>query len=170
MREHIRDQIMEQRYFGNEKWDRRFMGMAHEVAKWSKDPSTKVGAVAMRGRRQIATGYNGFPAGVDDSEERYENRSLKHLLTVHAEANLVAQAASEGVSLGGSVVYVTHPCCSQCAALLAQAGVLRVVYGGKLRPDWRDSTEAAELIFSETDVTYHHIDDKGGWTDDDVSF
>ena len=75
-----------------EKWDRRYLDIAKSVSQWSKDPSTKVGAVLVRDNRIVSVGYNGFPEGVDDSEERYNNRELKYDLVVHAEVNAIISA------------------------------------------------------------------------------
>ena len=52
------------------KWDVRFLKLAHEVASWSKDPSTKVGCVLVKGKKVISVGYNGLPMGIEDSIER----------------------------------------------------------------------------------------------------
>ena len=60
------------------KWDKRFLEMAGLVASWSKDPSTKVGTIAVRNRTVIAQGYNGFPRGIND-DERYDNRTVKYM-------------------------------------------------------------------------------------------
>lgn len=109
-------------------WDTRFLDVAGRIATWSKDPRTKVGAIAVRDRRILATGYNGLPRGVADTPDRMQPPA-KYEHTLHAEANLPAQAAREGVSLAGSTVYVTHHPCAQCAALLINAGIARIVYG-----------------------------------------
>ena len=69
-------------------WDRRFLGLAAHIATWSKDPSTKVGAVIVRPNKTIVSvGFNGLPRGVDDLDSRYNERALKYAMTVHAEAN-----------------------------------------------------------------------------------
>ncbi len=68
------------------KWDGRFMDMAALLATWSKDPSTKVGAIITdTERRVIGSGYNGFPRGVIDDPLRYEEKAVKYRLVVHAE-------------------------------------------------------------------------------------
>ena len=85
-------------------WDQRFLYLAASVAAWSKDPSTKVGAVAVRQRRVLATGYNGLPAGMLDSKERLLNREIRLALTIHAELNLVTFAARHGICLDGSTL------------------------------------------------------------------
>ena len=66
------------------KWDKRFLEMAKLVASWSKDPSTQVGAVAVRNRTVIAQGYNGFPRGMNDDEWLYENKTMKYSRITHA--------------------------------------------------------------------------------------
>jgi dCMP deaminase len=76
-----------------DKWDVRFLELANHIAQWSKDPSTKVGAVIVRPDRTICSvGYNGFPRGVDDNEERYMDRPTKYEFVVHAEANAIIHA------------------------------------------------------------------------------
>ena len=110
------------------KWDKRFLEMATLVASWSKDPSTQVGAIAVRNRTVIAQGYNGFPRGMSDEQFRYEQKPLKYKMIVHAEMNLIYNAADNGVSLRNSTVYVVGlPVCSDCAKGLIQVGVSRVV-------------------------------------------
>ena len=143
----------------NDRWDRRFLKVAELVAGWSKDPSTQVGAVIVSAERRIlATGYNGFPQGVEDSADRLEDRAQKHLLTVHAEANAVAFAAREGVSLKGSTAYTTHPCCAQCAGLLIQAGVRHVVHLKRdLRPEWLQSVKAGVDSCVEAGVSIERV-------------
>jgi len=109
-------------------WQDYFMDLAEVVAFKSKDPSTKVGCVLVGLHNNIlSTGYNGFARGVDDSEARYLNRDLKLSMIVHAEANAVAAAARVGANLYASTAVITKPPCPQCAALLIQAGVCRIV-------------------------------------------
>ena len=138
----------------NERWDRRFLRLAKEVSSWSKDPSSKVGAIAVRDRRVLATGYNGLPRGVEDSAERLKTRELKYQMVAHAEANLLAHAAHAGVSLDGSTVYIWpyHPCGS-CAGLLINAGAARVVFPALLVPErWRFNFNLAATMFQEAGV------------------
>src|SRR5579862_4966526 len=109
-----------------DKWDRRFLEMAELVASWSKDPSTKTGAVIVRPNRSIAgVGYNGFARGVVDSDERYQNRDLKYRMVVHCEKNAVF---SVNGSVEGCTLY-TFPfmSCAPCAASMIQVGIKRVV-------------------------------------------
>lgn len=140
------------------KWDRRFVDLAAHVAKWSKDPSTKVGCVLVDPRRVVVgMGYNGFPRGVGDHAERLLDRPVKYAMVQHAEANAVLNASA---TVRGATAYVTHPCCANCAGLLIQAGVDRVVTA---RPDaglaerFRDSFALARTMFDEAGVFYHEI-------------
>lgn len=111
------------------KWDNRFMDMAKMVATWSKDPSSQIGAVAVNDERRIlATGYNGFPKGIDDSEKRLNNRAEKYLRIVHAEMNALMNALYSGVTLRDATLYVYGlPVCSSCAKCVIQSGIKRVV-------------------------------------------
>jgi len=132
----------------------RYMKYAEVAASFSKDPSKMVGSVAIDDDfRVLATGYNGFPRGVTDSEERLCNRPLKYALTVHAEANLVAQSAYSGMSIRGSTVLVSSlfPCV-ECAKMLAQAGVKRVIAPKIANERWQESNELAMVIFNEAGV------------------
>lgn len=137
-------------------WDEKFMGLAREVASWSKDPSTKVGCVIVDDDHTIlATGYNGFPRGMSDDRERYEDRSFKMAAVVHAEANAVAAAARTGRRLMGATAYVTLQPCSQCAGILAQAGVRRIISisnNDELRPDRIENFRIANQILSESGI------------------
>ena len=132
----------------------RYLQFADVAASFSKDPNTKVGAVAIDDEfRVLATGYNGFPRGVLDSEDRLCDRNMKLNLTVHAEANIVAQSAFSGTSIRGSTVLVSNlfPCVD-CAKLLVQAGVRRIVAPRISNERWKESNELAKLIFAEAGV------------------
>lgn len=136
-----------------EKWDRRFLRLAANLATWSKDPNTKVGCLIMdNDRNQLAGGYNGLPRGVVDNE-RLVDREMKLKIVVHAEANAVAGAARNGHSLKGGIAYITFPPCSQCAALLIQAGVVRVVYyRADASTKWAESQLTALQLLTEAGV------------------
>jgi dCMP deaminase len=142
-----------------EKWDERFLGIAAQIATWSKDPSIGVGAVAVNGRRQIlSTGYNGFPRGVKDTEERLMHRESKYAMTVHAEMNCVLSAAYNGVSLDGATMYVHGvPVCADCAKSLVQAGVGRLVMRSRfpISDKWLESfVEYTQAMFREVGIEW----------------
>ncbi|MBO1076343.1 deoxycytidylate deaminase [Roseomonas marmotae] len=109
------------------RWDSRYIGLAHHIAQWSKDPRAKVGAVLVNQphARIVATGFNGFPANVEDSVERLENKARKLQMILHAEQNALLNA---GHAARGCDAYVVgKPVCNVCATLLIQSGVRRVV-------------------------------------------
>ena len=82
------------------KWDKRFLELAKQIASWSKDPSTQVGCVVVGPDREIrSTGFNGLPRGIEDSEDRLNNREIKYPMICHAEENAIMHAARIGISL-----------------------------------------------------------------------
>jgi len=109
-------------------WNQRYMAIAKEVAQWSKDPNTKVGAVAIGSKGQILSqGFNGFPRGIHDYENRLNDRSEKYKYIVHAEMNVIYNATYSGVSLDGSKLYVYGlPVCNECAKGIIQVGIKEV--------------------------------------------
>lgn len=139
-----------------QKWVDRFFDRAKEVSTWSKDPSTQVGCVAVKNRRTVSEGYNGFPEGVNDDESRYADAELKYKLIVHAELNAVFNAAQEGVSLKGADVFIHGlPCCHECAKGLIRAGVKKVwMKHGPMKEKWRESFEYSKLMFDEAGVEW----------------
>ncbi len=136
-------------------WHDKFMQMAELIASWSKDPSTQVGCVIVDDDHNVrAIGYNGFPRGVKD-DNRLHDRPIKHRMIVHAEANAVAAAARTGVPLAGCTAYVTAPVCGQCAALLIQAGIKRVIASpAEMKPEWTVSVAVGAEMLVEGGVSY----------------
>ena len=111
------------------KWDARFLRLATHISEWSKDPSTQVGCVVVGPDREIrSTGFNGLPRGIEDNDERLNNREVKYPLICHAEENAIMHAARIGMSLKGCTVYVTWPPCTRSARSLIQAGISSVFY------------------------------------------
>jgi len=109
-----------------DKWDDFFLRLAEVNASMSKDPSTKVGAV-IRGEDNsvVSMGWNGFARGCDDDPTIYADRQRKLMRTIHAEQNAILTA---GRSVAGCTLYVTPLCpCARCAAVIVQAGIVRVV-------------------------------------------
>ena len=106
-------------------WDLRFIGLAAHVAQWSKDPSTKVGAVIVNDLKQVLSlGYNGFPRGVSDMASRYEERDQKLKLVAHAERNALDNAPFD---VRSGTMYATLCPCNECAKGIIQRGIKRVV-------------------------------------------
>ena len=111
----------------NSKWDKRFLELAAHVSTWSKDPSTQVGCVIVDDdKKVVALGYNGFPKGIEDTEERLNHRATKYKYVVHSEPNAFANANG---SVRGCTIY-TYPFapCSECMKQIITHGVKRVVY------------------------------------------
>jgi len=134
------------------------MNVAKEVASWSKDPSKKIGCIAVKDRRTIATGFNGFPRGISDIQERLEDRDLKYRYVVHAEMNCIYNASYHGVSLDGSTFYIYGlPVCSECGKGIIQVGTKRVVWkaiADEIPTRWMDSNMLTEEMFIEAGVEY----------------
>lgn len=134
---------------------------AMTTASHSKDPRTKVGAVIVDQRGVIrATGWNGFPRGIQDHPSRYADRDVKLRLVVHAEANAIANAAAVGVPLEGCGLVVTKFPCRECAKLIIQAGIKKV-YTQQIESDshWTESAEHARMMFDEAGINvevYHN--------------
>ena len=99
-------------------WDKKYIRLAREISSWSKDPSKQIGAVAIGEKGQVlAQGYNGFPRGIEDTDERLNHRQTKYKYVVHAEMNCIYNATYNGVSLNGSTMYIYGlPVCSECAS------------------------------------------------------
>jgi dCMP deaminase len=138
-----------------DKWVARFIKLAEEVSTWSKDSSSRVGAVIVRPDRTIASvGFNGFPRGVEDYHERIANRDTKLLYTIHAEMNAILSAKEplKGYSL---FVWPFQPC-AHCAASIIQSGIKEVYCPFNAHLDsyerWADSFKAALQMFDEAEV------------------
>lgn len=107
------------------KWDVRYLDLATYIAHWSKDPSTKVGCVIIdEHENPVSFGFNGFPRGMNDSKERYDDHEFKYAHVKHAEENAVFFSNRH---LSGCTVYLTQPPCSSCLGMLKQKGVAEVV-------------------------------------------
>lgn len=136
------------------KWESRFLDMAMLVASWSKDPSTKVGAVLVSDRSVLGLGYNGFPKGCSDDPLLYEDREEKYRRVVHAEVNALLNAQGETGS-GNLDLFTTLCPCSSCAAMIINFGVKRV-FSPKPTLDqlsrWGSSFMSTEMMFQEAKV------------------
>ncbi len=142
-----------------DKWDKRWLDIAGLVSSWSKDPSTKIAAIAVKDKRLVATGYNGFPRDIEDTDERWNNREEKYKYVVHAEMNCIYNANYHNQSLKGATMYIVGlPVCHECAKGIIQAGVSRVVATFDGVPmKWSKSNEITEKMFKEAGVTYDKV-------------
>ena len=123
-----------------DKWTKRFAEMANYVGTWSScyQENRQVGAVIVKDKRIIATGYNGAPSGVQSCKDKGECLRKKLNIpsgtrqetcyAVHAEQNAICQAAKMGASVDGATIYVTHQPCTICTKLIINAGIKKVIY------------------------------------------
>ncbi|MCX7730964.1 MAG: cytidine/deoxycytidylate deaminase family protein [Candidatus Caldatribacterium sp.] len=118
-------------------WDEYFIAIAHLVATRSTCIRRQVGAVLVKDKRILATGYNGAPTGIAHCTEDTCLRNVKNVPSgqmhelcrgLHAEQNVIIQAALYGVSTKGSTLYCTHKPCILCVKMLINAGIIRIVY------------------------------------------
>ncbi|HHT86875.1 MAG TPA: cytidine deaminase [Clostridiales bacterium] len=122
------------------KWDKRFIELAKTIATWSScyNDNRQIGAVIVRNKRILTTGYNGAPSGIPSCVERKScmRRELniesgtRHELcyAIHAEQNAIIQAAKIGVPIEGATLYCTHQPCVICAKMIVNAGIAKVIY------------------------------------------
>ena len=123
-----------------DKWDARFMELAKVISGWAScyKANRKIGAVIVKNKRIVTTGYNGAPAGIRTCVERGEclreklgiPSGTRHEIcyAVHAEQNAIIQAARLGSSIDGATLYCTHQPCVLCAKMIVNAGIRHVVY------------------------------------------
>ncbi len=136
------------------KWDDYFMLLAQAAALKSKDTRQVVGCVVVGPYNNIlTTGFNGFPRGVQETDERMQDKSTKLLFIAHAERNAMDQAARHGISLHGASMFVTKHPCNECAKSIIQAGIRRVVCP-PLSPDssWSESAKLAKTMLDEAEI------------------
>lgn len=122
-----------------DKWDSRFMEMAHVIAGWTScyRPGRSIGCVIVKDKRIMTTGYNGAPAGLKTCRERGEcmrdrlgiqsGTRAELCYAIHAEQNAIIQAATLGQSIEGATIYITHQPCIICAKMIINAGIRRIV-------------------------------------------
>lgn len=141
------------------KWDIRFLEMARLIAGWSKDPSTQTGAVIVRPDKSVASvGYNGFPRGIMDLPERYDDRDTKYSFIIHCEMNAVLSAHSH---VKGHTLY-TWPLlsCDRCAVHMIQAGITRAVATScppEIADRWEPILAESRRRFEEAGVEWLEI-------------
>lgn len=123
-----------------DKWDKRFMELAHHVADWSScfQSNRHVGAVIVKDKRILTTGYNGAGSGITSCKDRGEclRRKLdipsgtrqEICYAVHAEQNAIIQAAKTGISVDGATLYCTHQPCVICAKMIINSGIKKVIF------------------------------------------
>jgi len=133
--------------------------MAKLVSTWSKDPSTKVGAVIVDSDNTvISVGFNGLPRRIQDTDQRLNNRDIKLKMIIHAEINAIITAKRP---LNGTTIY-TYPfmSCSQCAGLIIQSGICRHISYKTDNERWKDSFDLALEMFDEARVIVNLLEEK----------
>ena len=138
-----------------DKWHKRFLDLCEHVATWSKDPSTKLGSVIVDSKnRVVSIGYNGFPRGVDDRDDRYDDRPTKYLFVAHAERNALDNAP---MMVDNCTMYVTLLPCNECAKSIIQKGITTVV---TYRPEREDvfNWNITLTMFNEAGVNVVYVE------------
>lgn len=138
------------------KWVERWFERAKQVSAWSKDPSTKIGAVFVNEEkhRELSAGYNGFPRGIKD-DNRLNDRELKYKMIVHAEMNAIFSAVNNGVSLEGSSLFVWGlPVCNECCKGIIQTGVSKVYLKEEFMKSarWNEPWKISKSMLDEAGV------------------
>lgn len=139
-----------------------YIEVVRAVARMSKNPKKKVGAIILGPRLEIrSTGRNGLPRGVNELEGRY-NHPLKRKWVCHAEENAIVQAAKSGVSVDGCTIVVSplHPC-EVCARMIVNSGIKKVVAAHPSSDvhssEWAESAKIASEMFAESGVEVHYL-------------
>ncbi len=130
------------------RYDKAYLRMAHTWAELSHCTRKKVGALIVRDGRIISDGYNGTPAGFENSCENDEGET--HWFVLHAEANAILKVARSTNDCEGATLYLTLSPCKDCSKLVLQAGIRRVVYA----MDYKDTTGIDFLRNAGVDVVY----------------
>lgn len=147
----------------NKKWVVRFLDMANLVSSWSKDPSSKVGAVVAKEKFIVSVGFNGFPVGTDDHPHLYEDKEEKYPRIVHAEMNAILSARED---LTGASLYCTHFPCSTCAGAIIQKHIQLVVFPQQNREfieRWSTPIKHTLRMFKEVGIRvyqYNQVEDE----------
>jgi dCMP deaminase len=138
------------------EWDFRWLELTRAFAQFSKDPSTKVGAVIVNDKnRMVGHGYNGFPRGIYDDPGLLSNREEKLLRTIHAEHNAILNAESP---VEGATLYTWPlPPCMACALVIIQKDIHRVVSPSEYSEKWKDSVAKADALFKEANIEIYRM-------------
>jgi dCMP deaminase len=146
-----------------DNFDEWFMNFVYLAARKSKDPKTKIGAVLVHNNEPVAICYNGFPKGVKDNPDRYNDRELKRKMVCHAEENTTYLAAKRGVSTVGSTLYTQGIPCSECTKGLINAEISKIIVHKQWpnlihSPEWVNSIELSKLMLNEAGIIIECLD------------
>lgn len=134
------------------RWDLRYIELTRFVSQWSKDPSTKTGAVIVRPDMTVASiGFNGFARQMSDADELYADRPKKYSRVIHCEMNALLSAREP---VAGYTLYTTGMCCDRCVVHLIQAGIKRFVWPEdtpEMKSRWQDAFDLTLSYLHEAD-------------------
>lgn len=153
--------------FFSEKWHKYFLNDCLHKLTLSKDPNTQVGAVIVGPDKEVrSTGFNGFPRGIKDTNDRLSSRDLKNKLMVHAEMNAILSAARVGIPLKNCTLYLActdasgmvwgGPPCTRCTVEVIQSGITTIV-SRPFKPGpskWKEDIEFSRHLLEEAGVCY----------------
>lgn len=156
-----------------DKWDVRFLELAEFISKWSKDPSTKAGAVIIdSNRRIISVGYNGLPKGISKEHRYLDDRKVKYAAILHAEHNALIFAKQD---LRGCTLY-TWPLssCAHCTSMFIQADIERFVFPDtphKIKDRWEWNIGIADRLRVEAGVAVTRVEEEEtDWPKNTIKF
>lgn len=147
-------------------WHDWFLQGVYWVASKSKDPKTKIGAIIVKDRRIISTGYNGIPIGVNDSIENRHQRPDKYKWYEHGERNAIYAAAKYGIITEGATLYTNALPCADCARGIIQSGIKEVFIHKQFnelcdnaqREHWKGHDHTTFSMFNESNIKVFSVD------------
>lgn len=139
------------------EWNEYFMMLVHAISMKSKDESTHIGALVVDdSNRILATGYNSFPSGINDTVSERQVRPYKYYWFEHAERNCAYSAAKNGISLDGATMYTNGVPCVDCGRAIVQSGIKKVVYSeawnGSNSDHWSEEAKITKELFDEAGI------------------
>ena len=143
-------------------WDEWFMKQVYLVAEKSRDPRTKIGAVLVKDKHIISSGFNGFPIGVEDLLYRYNDREIKYSFVVHSEHNAVLSCARFGISSLNSVLYTNGMPCNSCMKSIIQGGIKEIIihkqWPEMTHSNWIESIRISKIMMEESKINLRILD------------
>jgi dCMP deaminase len=148
------------------EWNPWFLQGVYWIASKSKDPRTKIGAILVKDKRILSTGYNGLPIGVNDAIEARSQRPEKYKWYEHGERNALYAAAKYGICTDGAILYTNALPCADCARGIIQSGIKEVYVHKQFsdicdmhqRDQWKGHDNATFTMFEESKVKVVQID------------
>lgn len=142
------------------EWDQRYLGLAHFVSKWSKDPKTKVGSVITSAmNRVVSLGYNGLPPYLEDSERRLNNPEIKNQLILHAEENALEYTSRDAFNI---YVYPYFTCAHCSSRIVSSRSIDRVITPYSDNASWLESFKLAAESYAEVGIDFVLVKDFPG--------